>query len=278
MARFTSPGSGGPTNTGDIIFDGIQIIGAGTASGDGYGNGTIELVPDADINTDQYLIIDPTAPNHIHIRAGGTQDASSADLFAGGERNHVRISDNGRSVSVTTRPEPVISSHSNVNPTSNASLVVNGLVNIYVGDSVFRPIEGGSFVVDSVTYDSPSAGLTTVTAPGATFTTGNTYIFTHEESWDHYWEFNSNGILSGPAMGALAVNGLYSNTGYDLGITSTHKVVLSGDTGEFLNDSSTASNQIATIGDLPTGATGTFTSQDGKIITVTNGIITGIDV
>lgn len=34
---------------------------------------------------------------------------------------------------------------------------------------------------------------------------------------------------------------------------------------------------VATLGDLPTGATGSFTSSDGKTITVTNGIITGIE-
>lgn len=34
--------------------------------------------------------------------------------------------------------------------------------------------------------------------------------------------------------------------------------------------------RIATVGDLPTGATGTFTSQDNKTVTVTNGIITSI--
>jgi len=46
---LTSEGGG---STGDITFDGIQIIGAGTASGDGYGLGTIELVPDGDITSD----------------------------------------------------------------------------------------------------------------------------------------------------------------------------------------------------------------------------------
>jgi len=61
---LTSEGGG---STGDITFDGIQIIGAGTASGDGYGLGTIELVPDGDITSDQYLIIDPTAKTHMEI-------------------------------------------------------------------------------------------------------------------------------------------------------------------------------------------------------------------
>jgi hypothetical protein len=34
---------------------------------------------------------------------------------------------------------------------------------------------------------------------------------------------------------------------------------------------------VATLGDLPTGATGTFETPDSKLVTVTNGIITSID-
>jgi hypothetical protein len=117
MARFSggsgggegTPGPEGPAgppgadaNTGDITFDGIQIIGAGTASGDGGGYGTMQLVPDGDLTSDQYLIIDPTAPNHIHIRAGGTQDASTADLILGGENTNVLVSDTGDYVDIRT--------------------------------------------------------------------------------------------------------------------------------------------------------------------------------
>jgi hypothetical protein len=55
------------------------------------------------------------------------------------------------------------------------------------------------------------------------------------------------------------------------------KITLSGAGGEFLNDSTVADNQIATIADIPTGASGSFVSQDGKTVTVTNGIITVIE-
>lgn len=113
MARF-SGGSGGEgtpgppgenADTGDITFDGVKIIGAGTASGDGANLGTIELVPDGDLTSDQYIIIDPTAPNHIHIRAGGTQDASNADLIIGGEDTNLLVSDTGDYVDVRTTSE-----------------------------------------------------------------------------------------------------------------------------------------------------------------------------
>ena len=68
---------------------------AGNSSGDGSGFNTMRLVPDELLESaDQYIIIDPTAgmPGHIHIRAGGVQDNSGADLFLGGENSHVKIS------------------------------------------------------------------------------------------------------------------------------------------------------------------------------------------
>lgn len=61
------------------------------SSGDGYGYSTIELRPDSNAVNDQYLIIDPTVVNHIHIRAGGAQDNSAGQLYIGGENSHLLI-------------------------------------------------------------------------------------------------------------------------------------------------------------------------------------------
>ena len=194
-------GQGGAANTGDITFNGVQIIGAGTASGDGYNNGTIELVPDADLNTDQYLIIDPTSPNHIHIRPGGVQDASTADLIIGAENTNVLVSDTGDYVDIRTTSDDL-----------------------------------------------------------------NTYI----------WRFTSDGYLSGPAMGGLFVSGIL-NGDNDLWLSSGSNVVISSGEGMgvFLENQDVPDNQVATIGDLPTGATGSFTTATHSV-TVTNGIITDI--
>jgi hypothetical protein len=249
---LTSDGGG---DTGDITFDGVQIIGAGTASGDGYGLGTLEIVPDGNITSDQYLIVDPTAPNHIHIRAGGTQDASTADLFLGGERNNVRVSDGGRIVSVSTRPNTVINTYTNQNTISNTSFVTSNTANIYIGDTLFY-VGGDIVTVDSITQDSPSAGLQTITAnlngAPASFVAGEPHIFSHEEEFENYWQFGADGVLSGPAMGSVAVNGLYNNssTESNLLLGSSEKIVIAGANGEFLNDASVASNQIATMGDI----------------------------
>lgn len=102
-----------------MIFDGIRnhrdskvlapgiLWGSGADAGDGSGADTIKLIPDAEIlanGSNQYIIVDPTGgePGHIHLRAGGPQDASAADLYLGGELTCVRVSDTSGSVIVRT--------------------------------------------------------------------------------------------------------------------------------------------------------------------------------
>jgi hypothetical protein len=112
---------GGAANTGDITFSGVKIIGDGTASGDGLGYSTIELVPDNDLYSispggdfgygGQYLVIDPTSPNHIHIRAGGPQDEAAAQLILGGEKANVIVRDQDNSF--TENHHVIINSQAN---------------------------------------------------------------------------------------------------------------------------------------------------------------------
>ena len=88
-----------------VLSPGV-LYGSNADSGDGLGYDTIKLIPDADLKangSDQYLIIDPTTgePGHIHIRAGGNIDQSSADLIVGGEYNNVRVSDTNDRVTIT---------------------------------------------------------------------------------------------------------------------------------------------------------------------------------
>jgi len=87
------------------------VYGSDADSGDGNNRDTIKLIPDAelhrddgDFDNDQYLIIDPTEGDpigHIHIRAGGSMDNSTADLFLGGEKNNVRVSDTNDRVAIS---------------------------------------------------------------------------------------------------------------------------------------------------------------------------------
>jgi len=106
-----------------LMFDGVRtnvrskVLNKGTFyggdadSGDGLNRDTIKLIPDTQLfynnenyGNDQYIIIDPTIgePGHIHIRAGGAIDQSTADLFLGGENNNVRVSDTYDRVTIST--------------------------------------------------------------------------------------------------------------------------------------------------------------------------------
>lgn len=75
------------------------------SSGDGYGFSTIQLIPETGY-ADQKIIIDPTTPNHIHIRAGGAQDNSNASLYFGGENSYFNVGSG-------SNPSVYISSNSN---------------------------------------------------------------------------------------------------------------------------------------------------------------------
>jgi hypothetical protein len=197
MARFTqSSTGGGNADTGDITFNGVQIIGAGNSSSDGLNAGTIQLVPDANLDTDQYLIIDPTAPNHIHIRPGGTLDGSTADLIMGGENTNVLVSDTGEYVDIRTT-----SSSSNtylwrfgsdgvLSGPAMGGLFVSSLLNsegdLYLGSSDNNVIlspgpENSAYLGDASTVDNQIATLADVAKNSGswTVTTGtNTYNFT----------------------------------------------------------------------------------------------------
>lgn len=241
------------TNTGDITFDGIQIIGAGTASGDGSNLGTIELVPDGTITSDQYLIIDPTAPNHIHIRAGGQQDNSSAQVYLGGERNNIEVSDPYRTVKVNTKPDVVENIYANSNEASNTEFLHASGADIIVGDTVRLYTGGPTYIVTAVTQDSPSVGFMTIVADGLSFITGEAYVFTRDQGYNNQWTFGNDGTLYGPTEpGWLQVSGIYGEDGTNTNIMSQENLILSAgeNQGVYINDANDGGNEVATIGDL----------------------------
>ena len=110
----------GPTNKLVLaIHDGVKthlrskvvgpgvLYGSNADAGDDSGADTIKLIPDAtlfDQGSNQYIVVDPTGgePGHIHLRAGGTQDASTADLYLGGELTNIRVSDTSDDVRIRT--------------------------------------------------------------------------------------------------------------------------------------------------------------------------------
>jgi hypothetical protein len=84
----------GDTVQANTIYVANRIFGDTT-------NNTLLLAPSVNYGpgvNDQYIILDPTANGHIHVRAGGTIDASSAELYLGGEQTNVQVSDGAKEV------------------------------------------------------------------------------------------------------------------------------------------------------------------------------------
>ena len=115
--RIVAGTNGANINIWDFATDGALTLPANSIiqsvannAGDGSGLSTLNLYPDNSTGDDRYLIIDPTGPNHIHIRAGGAQDASNVLLYLGGEQAYVQIDDAVHEVQ--------IGSYDNANATS----------------------------------------------------------------------------------------------------------------------------------------------------------------
>ena len=299
MARFYNPvGSGGGdvsfTGEGCIVFpnDG-EICNVPNSSGDGYGYSTIQITPDTTTSDDRYIIIDPTAPNHIHIRAGGEQDQSNALLVLGGEKNAVVVDDTSRIVGISTRPAQVVNTYTNINNVSSSNFITTMPADIRVGATVV--IEGsGTYTVASVTTDDPLPDQVTATITGGVFTPFTNYTFVYEEEYNNnQWIFAPDGTLYGPVMGLVKVQGIYGQNESPLTILGPESVLIDGDVGEFLNDASVPSNQIATIGDIAntvssvtsynpvwsgTGLTYTGTPAVGSYVRIGDVVTVQIDV
>lgn len=173
-------------SNGVSILDGLAVSGninvelseinfVANSSGDGNGYSTLELIPDNTLKAnDQYLVIDPTGgePGHIHLRAGGTQDASAADLYLGGELTFVRVSDTSDTVTIRTTQagDPAISKQWQFTPN---------------GDLYFPSTTADLFIGE----DEP--GLTLKSSLGIAFVT-------NLDANSQAWIFDSDGNLTVP--------------------------------------------------------------------------------
>lgn len=195
---------------------------------------TFIINPDVTTGNDQYLIVEPTTgnpTNHIHIRAGGAVDNSTADLILGGEKNNVVISDTSRDVFINTRPDQIINTYTNLNEVNNTNFIVDSTANIEIGYKV--NVGGTDCTVDSVTPDSGLKLVTALSNAGqATFTAGQSYTFTYNPEYTNSWQFDSNGTLYGPAMGGLIVTGIAGQNDSTLNIWSDESMTLTANGGD----------------------------------------------
>ena len=271
---------GGAANTGDITFDGNDII----------GDGTIDLVPNADLleseySQDQYLIIDPTAPNHIHIRAGGAQDESTAQLIIGAEKTNLKVVDNDGTVQIATSYNNNIITLVNESAETSSTLTTNS--NYYP----YGIIDSGWSVTNSENVTVQITGTADVGEGIVTYSVDEADFFIPDEEYrfspttgfdgDVQWTFNPDGVLAGPEMGGLKVLGITNAIGQDLNLYGNNSnvaisadrdftvysdegnIVLNSDVGGEYLGSNSEENQIATLGDI--GVDTSFTVAGGTL-------------
>lgn len=190
----------------------------GNSSGDGNGYTTLQLVPDnTRILGDQYLVLDPTAPGHIHIRAGGTQDNSGADLFLGGENSYFKVG-NGANANVyvasnsnqwafgadgnltfprdDSNGDPILTIVGGTNPSitsTDASLAGPANLDIISNYTKFTGSNGESITI----YPDDGEISGDVNVQIWTNTVGNT---------QYSWTFGDDGMLTVPYEGVIRSN------------------------------------------------------------------------
>jgi hypothetical protein len=240
------------------------------SSGDGYSGDTIHLVPnDSENETEQRIIIDPTGPNHIHLRAGGVQDYSTADLILGGERAGVRVSDTEGTTVVQSKREDYSWSYQNVGEGGQVYVVATAMAEPDYND--FTIISGQKYVITNVVRDEQNGTTSYETTPSIGFIPFENYTFTRDNG-NHVWNFSRAGYLTGPTeTGSLRVTGIVNDDG-NLEVHADQNLVISGgeSNGEYLHDSSDPANQIATIGDVmsATPIEQSFTVNGGSLGTM----------
>lgn len=237
---------------GKLVVGPGVLYGANKDSADQSGFNTIKLIPNEELSTDQYLVVEPTSPNHIHIRPGGTQDDSNADLILGAERTKVQVSDGSRNVIISTKLTTLSETFTNVSGTGSAEFIAvapQGGYQLSVGWKIL--IDNIEYTVASVTNDTPTAGYLTITIEGVNNIADGAYTFYYDPPYDNYWYFTSDGYISGPGMGSLLVSGIINASG-DLYVQANdHDVIIGASNGgEYLGDSNSPGNQIATLSDV----------------------------
>jgi hypothetical protein len=208
------------TQGAELILPGGGIIfNAPESSSDGGLLSTLILVPDGTNETNQYIAIDPTGPNHIHIRAGGPIDESTAELILGGERNKVAVSDSYKTIFISTAAI-IENVFVNAHEANSEDLIVPETSDILIGDNIV--IAGINHPVTYFSPDPNNTGFSIVRATGVTFTAGESYTFVREEPYENQWSFSPTGVFSGPAMGGVKVPALANQAdGDDLLIYAT---------------------------------------------------------
>lgn len=270
------------TDSGNNAFqwqfgdDGILNLAGGNSTiqsiannaGDSSGLSTLNLVPDSTTGDDRYIIVDPTGPNHIHIRAGGVQDGSNSLLFLGGEQAYTRIDDFNHEVQIgaydsantagyywsfdntgtLTIPGNLVASGASPAPSLSGFSSLSAVDSMTVGSNAVMLSSSGNITVTGTVsadiFSTSDGGLThSGTGLGINADAGKS-VYLSADFGNINWNFGADGNLTLPGN-TFAVN--YSN-GTQVSLGSSY-----GDSNVTTLLSSFGSNTITTTGNISVG-------------------------
>ena len=270
----------GPNEMGPLIGPGV-VYGANHDSGDGYGYNTLKLIPhapDGSVYDDRFIVVDPTAPNHIHLRAGGAQDGSNADLFLGAEKTNVVVSDSGRNVKIHSRQPQQSMAHLNINNEGNDYLLTTDVVSAVPGWTA--EVNGIRYTVAEVTY--PQEGQTLIYVPSAPFAFQGVYNFFSPDVSNELTFDNEGNLIAGQDLmiGVNAVPGRVGISAYN-GTTFFYSEE-NPNSGVYIQDNQNPNQRVATVGyvddSIPQPLSGTDSPTFDKVITTHNGDGTNVKI
>lgn len=187
-------------------------------------NNTLYLIPSTSYSpevNDQYIIVDPTGPNHIHLRAGGTIDNSNTELFLGGENTGVQVSD----------------------PLKETYIRANSYLWAFTDNGRFK-LSSNNYIYDTVTtifIDSAQATFTgNVTSNGSATFQGNVFApnLPNVRTSNLVYFDSSNGKFSYADDNAITPTSI-ANGSYFLTISGTNGAVSTNGAGFVLTHGAT---------------------------------------
>ena len=269
------------------FFKGNLIANQATSDGF-YGKTTtnlLNLYPSSTYNSsaDQYIILDPTAVNHIHLRAGGAIDSSNAELFLGGENTNVQVSDTTKSVYISANGINAATFANNGTLTVFGKVTANGLNLNDFSQAAFNKANtaisnaGGDLTVGTMLIGAGGNTLTTLANTG----TAGTYA---NASHVPVITTDAYGRISGVTNTAISIDTsqITSGTlGYGRGGTgstsyTTGALLVAGATGL----TSLANSSYTLTGALQANNTVTSLTVDvyGRVTAATGAAISGLTV
>jgi hypothetical protein len=215
---WTFDTAGNLTMPGSLVAETAGNTGSLRWEINGSNLNVLKLIPDDNlVPEDRYVVIDPYNTGHIHIRAGGIQDASNSYLYLGGEDVHVEVDDFTKEIRVKTynvvgssayqfsfANDGHFQSPNGIITGGNLSVSGNAQAQYFIGNgALLTGISAGSSYSNAnvVAYGQSGWGGNIIPNANATYSLGNATNY-----WANLWVANNTIYIGGVPLGITAGN------------------------------------------------------------------------